>query len=205
MDPNGQRSAIRTGVGVIAVIGLVVLGACSSGTTKKASGTTTSAAVSTSAPDVTSGSTSATSGTAASGGSTTQVKGSGGALGDSCTLVPLDAVQTVLPGATAGTSTAASSTASMCKYEVDADHRLLIMVTSGPAGVMATTKSAVAKLSGLTKVAGLGDVGYSSAPDGRLDVHFFRGDKEVLISLYGQPSAGAALVALGRKVDAALK
>ena len=205
MDPNGPRLTIRTVTGVIAIIGLAVLGGCSSGTTKKASSTTSSTAVTTSAPDVTSGSTSATSGTTASGGSTTQVKGSGGALGDSCTLVPLGVVQTVLPGATAGTSTAASSTSSMCKYEVDSDHRLLIMISTGPAGVMATTKSAVAKQSGLTKIAGLGDVGYSSTRDTRLDVHFFKGDKEVLISLYGEPSAGDALVAVGRKVDAALK
>lgn len=184
MVVNAHLSKIRAGSAVIAVIGLLLLGGCSSGTAKKASNTTSSR-------DLTSG-------------STTPSSGSGKALGDSCKLVSLEVVQTVLPAAPAGTSTGSTSTSSMCKYEVDSDHRLLIMVATGPADIMAKTKAGVAKLSGLTKVAGLGDVGYTSTSDNRLDVHFFRGDREVLISVYGQPDAGDALVSLGRKVDAAL-
>lgn len=204
MGPNDHLSNVRAGSAVIAVIGLAVLGGCSSGTAKEASSTTSPAAMSTSTRDLTSDSASGAPDAVAAGGSTTQAPGSGRALGDPCTLVPLDVVQTVLPGAPAGTSTSDSSTLGMCKYEVDPDHRLIISIATGPADVMATTKAGVAKLSGLTKIAGLGDVGYSSTRDTRLDVHFFRGDREVLISVYGQPGAGDALVALSRKVDAAL-
>lgn len=189
---------------VVALIGLAVTGACSSGSTAKAPTTTMSSASSTSASDAASGSTASTTVPSASGVTTTQAQGSGKALGDACALVTIDDVHTVLPGAPAGTSTSDSSDLGLCKYEVDSDHRLLISVATGPADVMAKTKAGVAKLSGLTKIAGLGDVGYSSTRDARLDVHFFRGDKEVLISVYGEPGSGDALVALGRKVDAAL-
>jgi hypothetical protein len=117
--------------------------------------------------------------------------------------VALADVQVALPGAPAGTAPTVSATAAMCKFEVDADHRIIISLATGPADIMAKTKAAVANL-GQTKVDGLGDVGYSATLDARLTVHFFQGSTEVLVTGYGLPGGMDALVALAKKVSAGL-
>jgi hypothetical protein len=62
----------------------------------------------------------------------------------------------------------------------------------------------VASLPNQTKADGLGDAGYSSTKPDRLDVHFFKGNTEVLISGYGTTGGLDPLIALGKQVDAAL-
>ncbi len=90
-----------------------------------------------------------------------------------------------------------------CIYATDADHRIIIALATGPADIMAKTKAAVAKL-GQTKVDGLGDVGYSATIDTRLSVHFLQGSTEVLLTGFGLPGGIDTLVALAKKVSAAL-
>ncbi len=83
------------------------------------------------------------------------------------------------------------------------DHRVLISLATGSPSTMAATKAGVASLTDQTKVDGLGDVGYSSVKPTRVDVHFFKGDVEILMSAYGASTVDP-LVALAKKVSAAL-
>jgi hypothetical protein len=126
------------------------------------------------------------------------------AAADPCGLVTLEDVQAVLAGAPAGEATMASPTAGLCVYAIDVDQKVTISIATGPADTMQATKDAVAKLSGQTVVDGLGDVGYTSTTGTRLDAHFFTGNAEVLVSAFGQPGGVDPLVALAKKVDAAM-
>ncbi len=184
----------RTSRALVALAGMALVAGCGSSakSSSAADATSTSASVQTgSVPTSTQ-----------SGPDTTQSASSGKGFSAPCGLVTVADVQAVLPGAPAGTVQLASSTAAMCTYASDVEHKVNLSLATGPA--IDATKAAVANLSGQTKVDGLGDVGYSSVKPTRLDVHFFKGNTEVLISAYGTNGGVDPLVALAKQVDAAL-
>ena len=117
-------------------------------------------------------------------------------------MVTVGDVQAVLPNAPAGDPRLATSTVALCAYQIDGEHKVLISLATGSA--IEATKAAVASLPNQTKVDGLGDVGYSSTKPDRLDVHFFKGSTEVLISGYGTTGGMDPMVVLAKQVDAAL-
>ena len=206
VDSRNSRKSRRTRRALVALAGITLVGGCSSSSTTKASSTTAATPTSNAPTASVSGTTNPTqtSTTLKSAADTSHPVGTGRGFSDPCGLTTLNDVQAVLPGAPEGKATLASATFASCEYVIDPEHRVIISLATGPADTMATTKAAVAGLSGLTKIDGLGDVGYSSSRQTRLDVHFFKGDTEVLMSAYGQPGGVDSLVALAKKVSAAL-
>ena len=206
MHPTGSRRGHRARRAVVVFAGFAVLGGCGSGGGAKASSTTTGATSTSSTAGSGTGSEQTTVTTTAptSDAGTSSSRSSGRAFSDPCGLLSPGDVQIVLPGAPAGKATTSSATLASCSYAIDSEHRLNISFATGSATTMAATKKGVASLPGKTVVDGLGDVGYSSSQGARLDVHFFTGDTEVLISAIGQPGGADTLISLAKKVDAAM-
>jgi hypothetical protein len=196
VESRYSRNSRRTKRVLVALAGIALVSGCgsSSSTAKPTDNSTT-----TSAAGADSGSTSTT---VQSGPGTTQSTGTGQGFSKPCDLVTVGDVQAVLPQAPAGEVKLATSSVALCSYTVDSDHRVTISLATGPA--IEATKAAVAQLSDQTKVDGLGDVGYSSVKPTRLDVHFFKGNTEILMSGYGTTGGMDPLVALAKKVSAAL-
>ena len=203
MESTPARRGSRVSRAVVALAGIALVAGCSS---SGSSSSPTTAGSSTPSGATASPATPAAAGTPSTAPNTTtptQSAAAAKAFTDPCGLVAIADVQVALPGSPAGTAPVVSASAAMCKFEVDSDHRIIISLATGPADTMAKTKAAVASL-GQTKVDGLGDVAYSATIDARLDVHFFQGTTEVLISGFGLPGGMDSLVALAKKVSASL-
>ncbi len=196
MESPATRQGHRISHTVLVLAGLALIAGCGS------SGSTAATTTAAGSPSTTVDAGTPTSAPAATT-PPTQSSGSGKGFTDPCGIVAIADVQAALPGAPAGTAPVVSASAAMCKFEVDSDHRIIITLATGPADIIAKTKASVASL-GHTKVDGLGDIGYSSTVDTRMDVHFFQGLTEVLISGYGLPGGMDSLIALARKVSAGL-
>ena len=199
----------------------LTLAGCGSSTTASTSATTATKAaanVTSSASPSTAAAASATTAAAtavattapASGAPTTSgaVGGRPAGVSDPCGVLALADVQVLFPGVAAGEPSDIGTSGGLCKYTVDAQHRLNVSFTTASAEVAAKTKAQVAKLAGQTVVDGLGDVGYSSSKQDvasgltRLDVHFFKGTTEVLLSAFGQAGGMDAVVGLAKKAAA---
>ncbi len=194
---EGRAAAKRS---LVALAGLALLAGCGSSSKSGAGTTTTTAASGSSDSTAASGETTTTG--QPDTNTTAKAVDATKAFSAPCGLVTVADVQAVLPAAPAGEVMLNTSTAAMCSYAVDSDHRVTISLATGPA--IEATKTAVGSLPDQTKVDGLGDVGYESTKPTRLDAHFFRGNVEVLMSAYGTTGGLDPLVALAKKVDAAL-
>ena len=195
-----SRASRGTQRALVALAGLALLAGCGS-SSKSGSGTTTTTAASGSSDSTAASGETTTTGQSDTGTSVKPVDTTK-AFSAPCSLVTVADVQAVLPGSPAGEVKVNTSTVALCSYAVDPDHRVTISLATGPA--IEATKAAVGNLPDQTKVDGLGDVGYKSTKPTRLDAHFFRGNVEVLMSAYGTTGGLDPLVALAKKVDAAL-
>ena len=179
----------------------------STGTAQPAAsaGSTTSTGAGATAPGTT-----ATSSKPASNTTTAVVQKLPGAAGpdDPCGIVTLSDVQAVLTGAPEGKATLPSGASGTvvvgsCSYTVDPQHRVVIMVETAPAPIIAAAKAGAANQTNMTKVARLGDVGYSTNHQGDSSAIFYVGNTQVQIIAVGQANV-SVVVQLAMKVADAL-
>lgn len=154
--------------------------------------------------------TTATSSKPASNTTTAVVQKLPGAAGpdDPCGIVTLSDVQAVLTGAPEGKATLPSGASGTvvvgsCSYTVDPQHRVVIMVETAPAPIIAAAKAGAANQTNMTKVARLGDVGYSTNHQGDSSAIFYVGNTQVQIIAVGQADV-SVVVQLAMKVADAL-
>ena len=127
---------------------------------------------------------------------------------DPCGIVTLSDVQAVLTGAPEGKATLPSGASGTvvvgsCSYTVDPQHRVVIMVETAPAPIIAAAKAGAANQTNMTKVAHLGDVGYSTNHQGDSSAIFYVGNTQVQIIAVGQANV-SVVVQLAMKVADAL-
>jgi hypothetical protein len=88
--------------------------------------------------------------------------------------------------------------AGTCTFTVDPQHRVVIVVETGPPPIMAAAKAGAATQSDWSKVSGLGDAGYSTTHSDGSAVVFYVGDTQVSIEAVGVQDT-APVVALAKK------